>query len=180
MNNGKLPPHRELGVLAPEIWEKHPSKVLIFSEDGQRVIGAGETQEEAYAQAEKSGVGGIWHRHYAPVRGENGEFLPPEKDYATVCRELSLERMRQSLLNDPDQTKLRDIVALGPEITAPYVGKHIVYSHEVNRVIGVGDTADEAFDQAEASGVKGGWHITYAMRGDELFFWDYPDEVSLP
>ena len=157
-------------MLPPEIWQQYPSKVLIFSENEQRVIGAGETQEEAYAQAEKSGVRGVWNRHYAPVRGENGELLPPEKDYATKCLELSLERMRQSFLDDPQQLKVPDTVALGREITGPYEGKYIVYCHGPDRVIGVGDTEEEAYDQAEASGAKGLWHTAYAFRGDEVLW----------
>jgi hypothetical protein len=52
--------------------------------------------------------------------------------------------------------------ALPDWLLEKYPGKHIIYSHEADRVIGVGQTYDEACDQAEASGVKGQWHHAYA------------------
>ena len=48
-----------------------------------------------------------------------------------------------------------------------YQGKVIVYSEEQQRVIGVGDTEKEAFDQAHASGINGSWHVHYAARWGE-------------
>lgn len=55
---------------------------------------------------------------------------------------------------------------LPPAITRQYPGKCIVYSEDEQRVIGVGDTEDEAFDQAEATGVQGLWHVHFAARAD--------------
>jgi hypothetical protein len=63
-------------------------------------------------------------------------------------------------------TPVRDVLALSWRITAPYVGKHLVYSEAEQRVIGVGDTVDEAFAQAQASGVNGEWHYTYVDPAD--------------
>jgi hypothetical protein len=51
-------------------------------------------------------------------------------------------------------------------ITRQYPGKCIVYSEDVQRIIGIGDTEDEAFDQAEASGVQGLWHVHFAAADD--------------
>ncbi len=65
MNNDKKPEIREINVLSPEIWRKYPGKVIIYSEDEQRVIGVGDTEDVAFAQAEASGVRGLWHFHYA-------------------------------------------------------------------------------------------------------------------
>ncbi len=64
--------------------------------------------------------------------------------------------------------KLRQFSALGPEILWKYPGKFIVYSEDEKRVIGVGETEEEAIRQAEASGVKGLWHSAYADRPGEL------------
>ncbi len=47
----------------------HPGKHIVFSEDEQRVIGVGETLDEACAQAEASGVKGLWHFSYGEVPG---------------------------------------------------------------------------------------------------------------
>ena len=55
----------------------------------------------------------------------------------------------------------RNIDALSYEITRHYPGKHIVFSEDEQRVIGVGETLEEATQQAEASGVKGLWHFGY-------------------
>jgi hypothetical protein len=43
-----------------------------------------------------------------------------------------------------------NIEPLGPDILRQYPGKFIVYSEDEKRVIGVGDTEAEAFDQAES------------------------------
>jgi len=56
---------REVNVLPPEIWRQYEGKVIVFSEDEQRVIGVGDTDDEAFDQAEASGVEGIWHIHHA-------------------------------------------------------------------------------------------------------------------
>jgi hypothetical protein len=50
-----------------------------------------------------------------------------------------------------------------------YEGKHIIFSHEEQRVIGVGDTHKEAFAQAKDSGIGGLWHYAYADRSDEFY-----------
>ncbi len=64
----------------------------------------------------------------------------------------------------------RNIDALSYEITRHYPGKHIVYSEDEQRVIGAGDTLDEAIQQAEASGVGGLWHFGYGEKPDEYIF----------
>jgi glucose/arabinose dehydrogenase len=63
--NGEKVELREVDVLPPEIWRQYEGKVIIFSEDEKRVIGVGDTEEKAFAQAEASGVGGLWHLHHA-------------------------------------------------------------------------------------------------------------------
>ena len=55
----------------------------------------------------------------------------------------------------------RKFDALAYSITRLYPGKHIVYSEDEQRVIGVGDTPEEASAQAQASGVRGLWHYGY-------------------
>ena len=55
-------------------------------------------------------------------------------------------------------------------ITSQYQGKYIIYSEDERRVIGVGDTPEEASKQAKASGVDGEWHYGYAFRSDEEIF----------
>lgn len=52
------------------------------------------------------------------------------------------------------------------ELTKQYEGKYIIFSEDEQRVIGVGDTEEEAFSQARASGVGGLWHYGYADRSD--------------
>lgn len=61
---------REVDVIPPEIWREHEGKVIVFSEEEQRVIGVGNTEDEAFNQAEGSGVRGIWHIHHTARRGE--------------------------------------------------------------------------------------------------------------
>jgi hypothetical protein len=70
MKNGKTAEQRAVTVLAPEIWRQYEGNVIIYSEDEQRVIGVGQTEDEAFAQATASGVKGLWHYHYAPRWGE--------------------------------------------------------------------------------------------------------------
>ncbi len=65
VENGKVTDLRECKVLPPEIWRPYEGKVIIYSEDEQRVIGVGDTEDEAFAHAEASGVGGLWHLHHA-------------------------------------------------------------------------------------------------------------------
>ncbi len=65
---------------------------------------------------------------------------------------------------------LRDTLPLPTAITRLYEGKHIIYSEDEGRVIGVGDTPEEASAQARASGVGGEWHYAYADRKDEWLF----------
>jgi hypothetical protein len=67
-HNGRM--SRGLEPLPYEITSLHPGKHIIFSEDEQRVIGTGETLEEANEQARKSGVKGVWHYGYGEVLGE--------------------------------------------------------------------------------------------------------------
>ena len=69
LQNGKVSEMRECNALPPEIWRQYEGKVIIYSEDQQRVIGVGDTEEEAFAQAEASGVGGLWHLHHAAKWG---------------------------------------------------------------------------------------------------------------
>jgi hypothetical protein len=61
---------------------------------------------------------------------------------------------------------LRDVLPLPVELTRLYPGKFIIFSEDEQRVIGVGDTEKEAYDQAEASGVDGLWHFSYGDRPD--------------
>lgn len=56
-----MQPDRGLEPLPYEVTRLYPGKHIIFSEDEQRVIGWGDTLEEADALAEKSGVKGLWH-----------------------------------------------------------------------------------------------------------------------
>jgi hypothetical protein len=70
MRNGKPAQRRAVTILPPEIWRRYEGKVIIFSEDEQRVIGVGQTEAEAFAQATASGVKGLWHYHFAPRWGE--------------------------------------------------------------------------------------------------------------
>ncbi len=65
MTNGAIPPDRQFAVLPPEITRQHPGKCLIYNEDQRRVIGVGDTWEEAAAQATASGINGLWHYAYA-------------------------------------------------------------------------------------------------------------------
>jgi hypothetical protein len=70
--NDKWPQMREVNVLPPEIWRQYEGKVIVYSEDEKRVIGVGDTEDEAFDQAEASGVGGLWHVHHAAVWGGEG------------------------------------------------------------------------------------------------------------
>jgi glucose/arabinose dehydrogenase len=65
MNTNKPINQRDFDVLPESIWGQYRGKVIVFSEDEQRVIGVGDTAEEAFAQAEASGVNGLWHVHSA-------------------------------------------------------------------------------------------------------------------
>jgi hypothetical protein len=66
----KTPRHRNVEALGPEILWHYPGKHIIYSEDQKRVIGVRDTEEEAYARAKASGVGGLWHHAYADTPGE--------------------------------------------------------------------------------------------------------------
>ncbi len=55
----------DMTILGP-----HPGKFVIYSEDEERVIGVGDTEDEAYKQAHASGVRGLWHSAYSPEPGE--------------------------------------------------------------------------------------------------------------
>jgi hypothetical protein len=70
-------------------------------------------------------------------------------------------------MSNSNEHKLRDILPVPSDITRQYEGKFLIYSEEEGRVIGVGETEDEAYEQALASGVNGEWHFTYAFRSDE-------------
>jgi hypothetical protein len=70
-------------------------------------------------------------------------------------------------MSDQQKHQPGNLEVLPPEITSQYPGKCIIYSEEQKRVIGVGDTWEEASDQARASGVNGLWHCAYAFRPDE-------------
>jgi hypothetical protein len=65
--------------------------------------------------------------------------------------------------------KVREGDPLPRSLTRQYQGKYIVFSHETQEVIGVGDTEDEAFAHAGASGVGGIWHTAYSDRDDDLY-----------
>ena len=66
MNDNQKPvKDRAIGVLPEEIWGQYRGKIIIYSEDEQRVIGVGDTDDEAFDQAEASGVRGLWHVHSA-------------------------------------------------------------------------------------------------------------------
>jgi hypothetical protein len=65
---------------------------------------------------------------------------------------------------------MRTLEIVPVEILRQYPGKCIVYSEDEKRVIGVGDTWDQASDQAHTSGVDGMWHYAYSDRPDELIF----------
>lgn len=70
-------------------------------------------------------------------------------------------------MNNGEKSDLEDINVVPPEITRQYPGKCVIYSDNQKRVIGVGDTWEEASDQAHASGVDGHWHYAYAFWPDE-------------
>lgn len=147
MSNGEFPADREINALPYSITRLYPGKQIIYSEDEQRVIGVGDTLEEAEEQAKQSGVGGLWHYGYG------------EPDDTDTVPAIEFVENDQAPANRPFQV-------LPPEITRRYPGQVIVYSEDQQRVIGVGETEDEAFDQAEASGVKGLWHVHFAARED--------------
>jgi hypothetical protein len=71
---------------------------------------------------------------------------------------------------DETKAKSRSYEVLPVEIRRQYPGKYIIYSEDEKRVIGVGDSMEEASNQAHASGVNGLWHMAYADRPDELIF----------
>ena len=55
-----------------------------------------------------------------------------------------------------------DLKLIPVAILERYPGKHIVYSDQEHRVIGVADTLAEAFRQAAASGAPEPWHTAYS------------------
>jgi len=57
-------PIRETMVLPSEVWRQYEGKCIIYSEDEKKVIGVGNTWEEAEAQAKASGINGEWHYHH--------------------------------------------------------------------------------------------------------------------
>ncbi len=71
------------------------------------------------------------------------------------------------MTHDEKPVKLRETLPLARAITRQYEGKWVVYSEDEARVIGVGETEEEAFQKAKASGVNGEWHVAYAFRSDE-------------
>jgi hypothetical protein len=73
-------------------------------------------------------------------------------------------------MSNENNHRLRDTLPLPTEIMRLYEGKYIIYSEEEGRVIGVADTPEEAWAQAQASGVGGEWHYAYADRKDEGIF----------
>src|SRR5437879_5732160 len=77
---------------------------------------------------------------------------------------------RVKVMSNENNHRLRDTLPLPPEITRHYEGKYIIYSEDEGRVIGVGDTPEDAWTQARASGVGGEWHYAYADRPDEGIF----------
>jgi hypothetical protein len=71
---------------------------------------------------------------------------------------------------DETKGKIRSYEVLPVEIRRQYPGKYVIYSEDEKRVIGVGETWDEASNQAHGSGVNGLWHYAYCDRPDELIF----------
>jgi Family of unknown function (DUF5678) len=68
-------------------------------------------------------------------------------------------------MNEPTSAngkRVPDYLPLPAEIYQRYPGKHIIFSEDEGRVIGIGDTEDEAYEQAVASGVQGLWHFAYS------------------
>jgi hypothetical protein len=68
--NGKTPKRRGFDVVPPEVWRQHQGKCIIYSEEEGRVIGVGDSWQDAEAQAEASGIQGLWHYHRAARWGE--------------------------------------------------------------------------------------------------------------
>lgn len=64
-NKKQKSPNKNIDPLPAKLLQQYPEQHVVFSEDEQRVIGAGETAEEAAAQAEASGVKGLWHWGYS-------------------------------------------------------------------------------------------------------------------
>jgi hypothetical protein len=56
---------RAVDPVPAEILRQYPEQYLIYSDDEGRVIGAGSTEDEAWAQAEASGVKHPWHFAYS-------------------------------------------------------------------------------------------------------------------
>ena len=69
---------------------------------------------------------------------------------------------------DEKKAEIRSYEVLPIEIRRQYPGKCVIYSEDEKRVIGVGDTWDEASDQAHSSGINGLWHYAYCDRPDEF------------
>jgi hypothetical protein len=68
-------------------------------------------------------------------------------------------------------SRVREGEPLPRWLTRQYQGKYIVFSRQTQEVIGVGDTEDDAYAQAEASGVAGIRHVAYSdMDGVEYIF----------
>ena len=63
--------------------------------------------------------------------------------------------MEERVMSNDRASISRSLDVLPTAITRQYPGKCIVYSEDEQRVIGIGDTEDEAFNQAEASGIQG-------------------------
>jgi Family of unknown function (DUF5678) len=66
----KKPVRRSYDALGPEILWQYPGKFVVYREDEGRVIGVGDTEEEAFKEADESGVGGLWHSSSGGKPGE--------------------------------------------------------------------------------------------------------------
>ena len=77
------------------------------------------------------------------------------------------ERKDSPALMNGEPLPIQDSHLLSPDIVRQYAGKWIIYSADAGRVIGVGETLEEASDQAQASGVRGEWHYHHALNPEE-------------
>jgi hypothetical protein len=69
-------------------------------------------------------------------------------------------------MSNTNGASCRGLRPLPYEVTGLYPGKHIIFSEDEQRVIGAGDTPEEAQGQAIRSGVKGTWHFGFSALPD--------------
>jgi hypothetical protein len=97
------------------------------------------------------------------VRGHSAVHAGKKRD--KIALEGTMMNYHGKKINLPDNFEL-----LPAEIRRQYPGMYIIYSEDEKRVIGVGKTEEEAFAQADASGVEGLWHYAFSSPPDELIF----------